>query len=71
MYCNVNNCPLTLCVMQAPETLGGGSSKGRPGESLFGSCDLSLSKNQDDSVCHGWCSFHGGYVSGPGEWKNH
>ena len=37
---------------QAPETLGGRSGQGGPGEGLFEPSCPPLSKNQADSVCH-------------------
>lgn len=57
---------LIVCVVQAPQTLGGRSGKGGPGEGLFVSSDASLSKNQDDYLCLCWCHCHGGIISGSG-----
>lgn len=57
---------LTVCVVQALQTLGGRSGKGGPGKGLFGSSDPPLSKNQADPVRLYWCPCDGGGVSGPG-----
>lgn len=64
----MSDCPVIVCVAQASETLGRRGGKGGSGESLYGSCDPPLSKNQADSVRHDWHSCHGGCISGSGEW---
>lgn len=55
-----------VCAVQASHTLGGRSGKGGPAEGLFGSSDLSLSKNQDGCGCLCWGRLHGDNISGPG-----
>lgn len=58
--------PTHMCAVQAPQTLGWGSGKGGPGESLSGASCPSLPKNQDDFLCPCWHFIHGGSVYRPG-----
>lgn len=55
-----------MCAVQAPQTLGWGSGKGGPGESLSGASCPSLPKNQDDFLRPCWRFSHGGSVYRPG-----
>lgn len=58
--------PTHMCAVQAPQTLGWGSGKGGPGESLSGASYPSLPKNQDDFLRPCWRFSHGGSVYRPG-----
>lgn len=58
---------LPRVAVQAPQTLGGRSGEGGPGEGLFGPSHPSLSKDQADFFRHYWYPLHDGSISRPGK----